>query len=117
MNRLPNLDVLRFILASLVIIFHLPQLCRNQGLPYFLDAPIFNRGVEAVYMFFVLSGFLIIKIIYNDKLRDRFSIRKFYMRRILRIFPLYYLILIFGFVFYWQILPVLGIPFENFPVK
>ena len=113
MNRLPNLDVLRFILASLVIIFHLPQLCRNQGLPYFLDAPIFNRGVEAVYMFFVLSGFLIIKIIYNDKLRDRFSIRKFYIRRILRIFPLYYLILIFGFVFYWQILPLLGIPFEN----
>lgn len=113
MNRLPNLDPLRFILASLVVCFHLPQLCRNQGLPYFLDAPIFNRGIEAVYMFFVLSGFLIIRLIYRAKQRDVFSIKKFYVRRILRIFPLYYLILIFGFAFYQLILPKLGIPFEN----
>ncbi|WGD34239.1 acyltransferase [Olleya sp. YS] len=113
MNRLPNLDVLRFILASLVVFFHLPQLCRNQGLPYFLEAPIFNRGIEAVYMFFVLSGFLIIKIIYNAKQRDAFSIKKFYIRRVLRIFPLYYLIVIFGFLFYWVFLPELEIPFEN----
>ncbi|WP_460218623.1 acyltransferase family protein [Psychroserpens sp. MEBiC05023] len=113
MDRLPNLDPLRFILASLVICFHIPQLSRNQGLPYFLDAPVFNRGTEAVYMFFVLSGFLIIRLIYRLKQRDAFSIKKFYMRRILRIFPLYYLIVLFGFLFYWCILPVLNIPFEN----
>ncbi|WP_282068256.1 acyltransferase family protein [Olleya namhaensis] len=113
MNRLPNLDVLRFVLASFVVFFHLPQLCRNQGLPYFLDAPIFNRGTEAVYMFFVLSGFLIIKLIYNEKQKGTFSIKKFYVRRILRIFPLYYLIVIFGFLYYWVILPNLGIPFQN----
>ncbi|MCK8479751.1 acyltransferase family protein [Psychroserpens algicola] len=113
MDRLPNLDPLRFFLASLVICFHTPQLCRNQGLPYFLDAPIFNRGTEAVYMFFVLSGFLIIRLIYRYKQRDDFSIRKFYIRRILRIFPLYYLIVAFGFLFYWLILPALHIPFEN----
>ena len=113
MKRLPNLDVLRFVLATLVLFFHLPQLCRNQGLPYFLDAPVFNRGVEAVYMFFVLSGFLIIKTIYSDKQRDVFSIRKFYIRRVLRIVPLYYLVVLFGFVFYWIILPKLEIPFTN----
>ncbi|WP_040280877.1 acyltransferase family protein [Psychroserpens damuponensis] len=113
MDRLPNLDPLRFLLASLVLFFHIPQLSRNQGLPYFLDAPIFNRGTEAVYMFFVLSGFLIIRLIYRYKQRDDFSIRKFYIRRILRIFPLYYLIIIFGFTFYWLILPALNIPFEN----
>lgn len=113
MKRLPNLDILRFLLATLVVFFHLPQICRNQGLPYFLDAPIFNRGVEAVYMFFVLSGFLIIKTIYSAKQRDVFSIRKFYIRRVLRIFPLYYLVVIFGFVFYWIVLPKLEIPFDN----
>ncbi|WP_369993119.1 acyltransferase family protein [Winogradskyella sp.] len=113
MKYLPNLDPLRFILASLVIIYHLPQLCRNQGLPYYLDAPIFNRGNEAVYMFFVLSGFLIIRIIYSAKLRHAFSIRNFYIRRVLRIFPLYYLIVAFGFLFYWIVLPFLNIPFEN----
>ncbi|WP_157814172.1 acyltransferase family protein [Olleya sp. Bg11-27] len=113
MKRLPNLDVLRFVLTVFVVLFHLPQLTRNQGLPYFLEASVFNRGTEAVYMFFVLSGFLIIKLIYNAKQKGVFSIRKFYVRRILRIFPLYYLIVIFGFLFYWVILPQLGIPFEN----
>lgn len=113
MVKIPNLDVLRFVLASLVIVFHLPQLCRNQGLPYYLDAPIFNKGIEAVYMFFELSGFLIIRQIYLAKQKERFSIRKFYVRRILRIFPLYYFIVVFGFVFYQLILPLLSVPFEN----
>ena len=113
MKYLPNLDFLRFILASLVIFYHVPQLCRNQGLPYFLDAPIFNRGTEAVYMFFVLSGFLIIRIIYRSKKRNTFSIKNFYLRRVLRIFPLYYLIVVFGFLFYWVVLPYLNIPFVN----
>ncbi len=113
LKRLPNLNVLRFLLASLVMLFHIPQLSRNQGLPYFLDTSVLNRGVEAVYMFFVLSGFLIIRIIYKEKQKRSFSIKKFYIRRMLRIFPLYYLIAAFGFLFYWYIVPKLGIPFEN----
>ncbi len=112
MNRLPNLDPLRFFLASIVLLFHLPQLSHNQGLPYFEGLPIFHRGLEAVYMFFVLSGFLIIRIIYRAKIRDAFSIKDFYIRRILRIFPLYYLVLGFGLLFYNVILPFLNIPFE-----
>ena len=112
MNRLPNLDPLRFFLASIVLLFHLPQLSHNQGLPYFDGLPIFHRGLEAVYMFFVLSGFLIIRIIYRAKIRDAFSIKDFYIRRILRIFPLYYLVLGFGLLFYNVILPFLNIPFE-----
>ena len=113
MKRLPNLDALRFVLTILVLMFHLPQLCKNQGLPYFDDLPIFHRGIESVYMFFALSGFLIIRLIYLEKLNGIFSMKKFYMRRILRIFPLYYLIMFFGFVFYQVILPMLNIPFEN----
>ncbi|WP_082396060.1 acyltransferase [Olleya sp. ITB9] len=113
MKRLPNLDVLRFVLVSIVVFFHLPQLCKNQGLPYFIDAPIFNRGIEAVYLFFVLSGFLIIKIIYDNKQEGTFSIKKFYTRRVLRIFPLYYLIMIFGYIFYWLVLPKLGMAYHN----
>lgn len=113
MKKLPNLDALRFFLASLVIIYHLPNLSKNQGLPYFNDLPVFNKGLDAVYTFFVLSGFLIIRLIYLEKQKESFSIKKFYMRRILRIFPLYYLILVFGFVFYQIVLPYLGIAFEN----
>lgn len=112
MNRLPNLDPLRFFLASFVLLFHLPQLSANQGLPFFDELPIFHRGLEAVYMFFVLSGFLIIRLIYRAKIRDTFSIKDFYIRRILRIFPLYYLVLGFGLFFYNVLLPFLNIPFE-----
>ena len=64
-------------------------------------------------MFFALSGFLIIRLIYVAKMKGTFSIRNFYIRRMLRIFPLYYLIVIFGFVFYQLILPYLNIPFNN----
>ncbi|MGB5417863.1 acyltransferase family protein [Algibacter sp.] len=118
MIKLPNLDALRFFLASMVIVFHIPLLSKNVGLPYFNEISIFNRGIEAVYMFFVLSGFLIIRLIYIEKNTGTFSIKKFYMRRILRIFPLYYLVLIFGFLFYHLILQIIGIPYQNnYPLK
>jgi peptidoglycan/LPS O-acetylase OafA/YrhL len=113
MKKLPNLNPLRFILASLVILFHVPQLSRNQGLPYFDSLPVFHKGTEAVYMFFILSGFLIIRIIYIELNQGTFSIFNFYMRRILRILPLYYLIVIFGFTFYKVILPLFDIPFDT----
>ncbi|SDM58713.1 Peptidoglycan/LPS O-acetylase OafA/YrhL, contains acyltransferase and SGNH-hydrolase domains [Catalinimonas alkaloidigena] len=109
---LPNLDPLRFVLALLVILFHIPQLSHNQGLPAFDNFPLFHRGSEAVFAFFTLSGFLIIRLLYLEKEKTgAVAIGQFYTRRILRIFPLYYLILIFGFVFYHVLLPLLGIPF------
>ncbi|WP_196895403.1 acyltransferase family protein [Aureivirga marina] len=112
MKKIPNLDALRFFLASIVVLQHLPVLCKNQNLPYFNDSPIFNRGVDSVYIFFVLSGFLIIKSIYEEKSKGDFSIKNFYVRRVLRIFPVYYLVMIFGLFFYNYLLPALGIPFE-----
>lgn len=105
MKILPNLDVLRFVLASLVLIQHVALLSKVMGLPGYSDLPIFFKGTEAVYMFFTLSGFLIIRLIYLEKEKGGFSIRKFYMRRILRIFPLYYLIVFIGFLLNHVVLP------------
>jgi len=93
------------------MLFHIPRLAKNQGLPYFMDWPIFNRGIDAVYVFFVLSGFLIIGQIVDYKRENKFSIKRFYIRRALRILPLYYLIVIFGFIFYNVIVPFLGFDF------
>ena len=74
MKFLPNLDPLRFLLASLVLFGHVHALSRAMNLPFYSDLPIFNKGAEAVNVFFVLSGFLIIRIIYLDKEKGSFSI-------------------------------------------
>src|SRR5262245_23572181 len=50
-----------------------------------------GRGFLGVDMFFVLSGFLIVTLLLREKDRTgRISIRDFYVRRTLRIFPIYY---------------------------
>jgi peptidoglycan/LPS O-acetylase OafA/YrhL len=61
---------------------------------YHLIAMLGGVGVD---LFFVLSGFLITGILVDAKGGDRFF-RNFYMRRVLRIFPLYYGALVFFFV-------------------
>lgn len=111
---LPNLTGLRFFLAVMVVFFHIPQFCRNRGLPFYDSLPIFHRGNEAVYFFFALSGYLIIRQLYCEKINsDAICLKRFYRKRMLRIFPLYYLILTLGLFYYQLILPRLGYVAEN----
>ena len=113
-KRIPNLTPIRFILALLVVIFHIAQFNKNRNIPFFNDLAIFHKGTEAVYMFFSLSGFLIIKQLFVEKTHtNTIDIKSFYIRRILRIFPLYYLVLTFGFLYYHYILPLFGFEFDN----
>ncbi|MEG9433501.1 acyltransferase family protein [Terriglobus sp. ADX1] len=84
----PALDGLRGLAALAVFSFH------YLGLPKQL-----NWGWAGVDIFFVLSGFLITGILYDSRARaDRFRI--FYIRRSLRIFPLYYLVLLIPVLLY-----------------
>jgi len=114
MKTLPNLTGLRFVLALTVVIFHIPHFCQNRGFPFFNDWAIFNKGTEAVCMFFSLSGFLIIRQLYIEKFTaETINLKNFFLRRIVRILPLYYLILSFGFIYYHLILPYFGFDFQN----
>ncbi len=95
----PNLNAIRFFAAFMVIIHHIEQ---NKGL--FGMANIFNQGniqlmgKIGVTLFFVLSGFLITYLLLvEEKEAKKIDIKAFYMRRILRIWPLYYLIIALAF--------------------
>ncbi|MES1214926.1 MAG: acyltransferase [Bacteroidota bacterium] len=78
----PALDGLRGLAILMVVIFH------NFGFTHY-----FFFGWLGVDLFFVLSGFLITEILLKTVGKPGYF-RNFYLRRILRIFPLYYLLLI-----------------------
>jgi peptidoglycan/LPS O-acetylase OafA/YrhL len=78
----PELDGLRAIAALMVMVFHFAQ---TWGGPRFLIV-----GQTGVDLFFALSGFLITTILLQSPHGDWHEVRSFYLRRTLRIFPLYY---------------------------
>ena len=91
----PNLNALRFIAAFMVIVHHIEQTKGTFGFDnYWSTSTIYFAGKLGVVLFFVLSGFLITNLLLiEQKTSSTISIRNFYVRRILRIWPLYYLII------------------------
>jgi peptidoglycan/LPS O-acetylase OafA/YrhL len=101
----PNLDGLRFIGSIIIIIFHIESLKGKHFQPqipaikYYL--PIGNFDVS---LFFVLSGFLITYLLLKEKKeKGTIDLKSYYVRRTMRIWPLYYLVVFLGFF----ILPLL----------
>ncbi|MBZ5721613.1 MAG: acyltransferase [Acidobacteriia bacterium] len=95
-SRMPELDTLRGIAVLSVVLFHgfgLEYGLKGlTGLPKLLVAATLP-GWAGVNLFFVLSGFLITGILLDTReCRDYY--RRFYLRRALRILPLYYAVLI-----------------------
>lgn len=84
----PNLDGLRFFAFLIVFISHAVLFILNGKL-------YFAQGDIGVSFFFVLSGFLITSILYFEKkTKNKINITNFYARRILRIWPVYIIVLI-----------------------
>ncbi len=96
----PNLNGLRFIAAFLVIIHHIEQLKAIFKIENYAGVIPFIGviGKLGVVLFFVLSGFLITYLLLAEEHSfKRISIKNFYIRRILRIWPLYFLIIVLAF--------------------
>lgn len=86
MGYIKQFDAIRALAVMMVVVSHwgdsLPSMVRNR------------LGSFGVDTFFVLSGFLITTILLRHKEEDKIKILKaFYVRRVLRIFPIYYLII------------------------
>ena len=92
-NYISGFDGLRALAALAVLGFH-------------LQIPGFSLGWVGVNLFFVLSGFLITRILIQSR-ASPFFFRRFYFRRVLRIFPIYYLgllvVLAVGTIEHWNL--------------
>ena len=95
----PGLNGVRFIAALLVIIDHTELFKSYLGLPtLWVNSYSAYLGAFGVSIFFVLSGFLITYLLLEEKKEGPIQIKHFYLRRILRIWPLYYLLVLLGFL-------------------
>ncbi|MHA4742127.1 acyltransferase family protein [Dyadobacter sp. MSC1_007] len=90
-----QLDGVRFIAVGLVLLDHL-----------FVEINVIPFGALGVTIFFVLSGFLISRILLKSKEKTQGTpggfkkyLRKFLIRRTIRIFPVYYLIIALLYIF------------------
>lgn len=77
----PEIDGLRAVAVLSVLLFH-------------LDPDLAPGGFIGVDVFFVLSGFLITSIIIGKQLQGTFSLSDFYLRRIRRIAPVYFVVIL-----------------------
>ena len=106
----PNLDGLRFLCCFTIMIFHFEQMLTYEFSNYrSAIMPHVNIGMQDVSLFFTLSGFLITYLLLKEKQdAGEIHLKNYYIRRSLRIWPLYFLIVITGFF----ILPVIGKQFN-----
>jgi peptidoglycan/LPS O-acetylase OafA/YrhL len=100
-----NLDGLRFFCFLSVFFYHsfttsFDYILNNPAY-HFIKKDIFGNGNLGVNFFFVLSGFLITYLLIEEKrMNSTIDLKKFWMRRILRIWPLYFFCVFFGFVLF-----------------
>src|SRR4030095_4948558 len=101
-QRIPALDVLRGV-AILAVFFHHAAPGTPPVGPLRIPLGVFHLGWIGVDLFFVLSGFLITGILLDTRDHPGFF-RRFYARRVRRIFPLCYVTLALIIL----VLPILG---------
>jgi len=103
MHRMPALDGLRTLAITMVFLVHYADLPPDNFI-FVLITRLTQNFWIGVDLFFVLSGFLITGILYDTQ-RDSQYFKRFFARRAMRIFPLYYGVFL---------LIVLAVPIMNY---
>ncbi|MDB0011071.1 acyltransferase, partial [Flavobacteriales bacterium] len=98
-KKLKGLDTLRAIAAIVVVIEHVEVIKRSNKIDNFVD--IVPSAHLSVLLFFVISGFLITYLLTKEwELNNKISFKRFYVRRILRIWPLYYFVIFLSVILF-----------------
>lgn len=100
-----NLDGLRFMCFFMVFMSHsffsTDTTLLQSDFYKFMKLDVVRNGIMGVNFFFVLSGFLITFLLIREKQNyGKINIPHFWLRRILRIWPLYFGCVIFGFIIF-----------------
>ncbi|MCP3888173.1 MAG: acyltransferase [Desulfobulbaceae bacterium] len=95
-NYRPEIDGLRAVAILLVVIYHASFSIGEHTL--------FPGGYIGVDVFFVISGYLITRILLSDMEKDSFSFTRFYERRARRILPALITVAFTASIFSWHIL-------------
>ena len=86
-SRIPSLDGLRAVSIAFVLLSHLTRVA---GFPEWMNG-FYRLGGYGVRIFFVISGFLITTLLLKEAAaRGSISLKNFYIRRVFRIFPAFY---------------------------
>ncbi len=99
MNYRKEIDGLRAVAVVPVVLFH-------------AGWNVFSGGYVGVDIFFVISGYLITSIILEERTEGKFSIIRFYERRVRRIFPALFFVFTITLPFAWVFM--LPLPFQDF---
>jgi peptidoglycan/LPS O-acetylase OafA/YrhL len=102
-GHVPALDAIRGLAILAVTVYRFGGGSHDEALAAEKVIPFIELGSRGVDLFFVLSGFLITGILFDTK-QDLHFFRNFYARRTVRIFPLYYGVLIVALLLWpWHI--------------
>lgn len=104
LKYIKGFNAIRAFAAIGVVIHHIELYRTRDGFSSLFDLPVIHRFVDnlgggMVNLFFVLSGFLITYLLLQEQDNTgTIDVKKFYLRRVFRIWPLYYLVLFFAFI-------------------